>query len=228
MTGVIFFHPYKSHESSAASTKAADSQRNVVQARNINLFTPNCSSNYCRNISYIIYTSVPFSCGVLFPWTRGQERREKPLKLPTFSVQCARRSEQHGPDQHQTSRRLHLLRPGVSSPYPKGGRFLLPPIRNGALRTFCCLGVWFRRTLALVVYFPISVTSSMEFRAFSAANPGARRGKARSREGLSGEWQVESARPHLQPPCARLVVYGSPVQLQKRWSAPFTKHWKCV
>lgn len=67
MWQVWFFHPYKSHESSAAATtKAADSQRNVVQARNINLFAPNCSSNCCRNISYIIYTSVAFSCGVLF------------------------------------------------------------------------------------------------------------------------------------------------------------------
>ncbi|MEQ2175441.1 hypothetical protein GOODEAATRI_017994, partial [Goodea atripinnis] len=29
-------------------------------------------------------------------------------KLPTFPAQSARRSEQNGPDQHQTSRRLHL------------------------------------------------------------------------------------------------------------------------
>lgn len=31
------------------------------------------------------------------------------FKLPTFSAQRARHSEQHGPDKQQTSRRLHLL-----------------------------------------------------------------------------------------------------------------------
>lgn len=47
VTGVIFFFLtplHKSQKSSAARTKAGDSQRNVVQARKINLLAPKCSS----------------------------------------------------------------------------------------------------------------------------------------------------------------------------------------
>lgn len=67
MWQVWFFSPlHKSQESSAARTKAADSQRNVVQARKINLLAPNCSTDYYRNINYIIYNRVPFSSGFFF------------------------------------------------------------------------------------------------------------------------------------------------------------------
>lgn len=126
--------------------------------------------------SYMIYTGVPSSCGVCFPETRGHERREKQLKLPTFSGQRARRSEQHGPDKHQTSGRLHLLRPGVSSPYPRGGGDSHCLQDGTVLLGLPVVGVWLLSALALLVYFPISVTSSMEFRAFSAVTRGARRG----------------------------------------------------
>lgn len=109
MWQVWFFFPplNKSHESPAARTKAADSQRNVVQARKINLLAPNSSSDYSRNNKFYSRIVFYWASESSFSETRGQESREKQLKRPTFSVQCACHSEQHGPDKHQTSRRLH-------------------------------------------------------------------------------------------------------------------------
>lgn len=99
-------------------------------------------------------------------------------KSPTFSAQCARHSEQHGPDKHQTSRRLHLVEPTVFSPYSKLRSVLYPlPPKKKRIRffhtselssfffVFFFVVLIFIGTFGVVVRFPISVTSSLEFRA---------------------------------------------------------------
>lgn len=75
---------------------------------------------------------IPFRLGGYFAKRGGiEDGGKKLLKLPTFSAQRARHSEQHGRDKQQTSRRLHLLRPSASSPYSKDSWFILfPNVKN--------------------------------------------------------------------------------------------------
>lgn len=140
----------------------------MVQARKINLLAPKKQLRlfpkykfYSRIVSYSASEAS-------FSETRGQESREKQLKRPTFSVQRACHSEQHGPDKHQTSRRLHLLRPGVSSPYPRWGDASYHPQYGTVLSALPGDSGY---DFPSVVYFPISVTPSMEFRVPSAMSP---------------------------------------------------------
>lgn len=131
----FFFSPPQIPGAPSSEGEGCRLTEECVRAKKINLLAPNCSSHYDRNSHDIIYNRVPISSAFFFFQTRGLERRGKqfPTKLPTFSIQCARHSEQHGPDQHQTSRRLHLLEPGASSPYPGGRRFLLSPKWKGGV-----------------------------------------------------------------------------------------------
>ena len=81
---------------------------------------PSRSSSIRAHMPDALCVYVPFSQSVYFANSGGTNGEKKPWKLPTFSAQRARHSEQHGPDKHQTSRRLHLpLRPAASSPCSK-------------------------------------------------------------------------------------------------------------
>lgn len=120
--------------------------------------------------------------------------RAKRLKLPTFSVQGARHSEQHGPDKHPTSGRLHLSRPGASSPYPGGAPDY--PQSGAALSGLPDESGY---DSAAVAPFSNLSNFSRGIPCRGVTSGEARRSQARSREGLSGEWQVDSARPQEEP-----------------------------
>lgn len=128
---------------------------------------------------------------VCYTYARGLLKLSK---LPTFSAQGARHSEQHGPDKHQTSRRLHLLRRSARLIHtskvgcfcftvPDESRNVVSSYFTGTSCSFPNLSGFLPWILCLLVV-----------KAWQRAGA-----EARSREGLSGEWQVESAPPSLQP-----------------------------
>jgi len=137
--------------------------------------------------------------------------RDEPWKLPTFSRRRARHPEQHGPEEHQSSRRLHLLRAPAPLVHITLQKFF--PMRTRRTRTFSRLQVFFFFFFFSLAFFFSFLSwhlwSCCSFLNLSDFLPGIsvpvgskawqRAGTdARSREGLSGEWQVDSARPHFK------------------------------
>ena len=162
---------------------------------------PSRSSSIRAHMPDALCVYVPFSQSVYFANSGGTNGEKKPWKLPTFSAQRARHSEQHGPDKHQTSRRLHLpLRPAASSPCSKLHRSFTFPTEELAVVSRIVFSFFFFFLLAaLQLLFasqsqwlpPWNLCLSVVER--DSGRAGA---EARSREGLSGEWQVDSARLH--------------------------------
>lgn len=128
----------------------------------------------------------------------------------TFSGKRARRSEQHGADKQQTSRRLHLPRRSSTLVHNPAGEVSvpvrspnvasrLPDLFIYLFKLFRSPG-WFTGTSASARLFFQSVRLPPWNPEPAASKASERAGaEARSREGQSGEWQVESPPPTTSP-----------------------------
>lgn len=139
----FFFSPLnKSQESSTARTKAADSQRNVVQARKINLLAPNNSSDHSRNINSILESCLIENRNLLFLKHVGRKAEKSSWNDPPSLSSAPATPSSTAPTNTKLLAASICCDPASLVHSRGGGRFRSPPIWNSVVGSSWWLRLW--------------------------------------------------------------------------------------